>query len=526
VAVKASFGRGQRLRIGAGVLLVTAAAAAVWVLANWVATRPQLRTTLDLSRGGRFTLAQATLDLVAEVRSRQLTLEIDTFYRSPRDAAVAPVARIQERVVSLTNDLLERLDYFGGDQVKVVHHDIYREIRSAAQAARGLGLEDYNTVALRLGPRQRKLSVLGELADIELPDGERQQMGQPAQPVLRSYQGETAIASALKSLLSEGELPVCWVGGHYEARPDDRAGGGANQFARALFEAGFTVRKVDRIERIPEDCRLLVILGPEGVPLGRGETTALLAYLRSGGRALLTLHADLGDIDRAPQQVELRELFAALGIACRPKLLLNAIQDPGDPQRFVYGHPEMARILVRDGLNATHPVTRRMREAGVAAELHHARALDLQAPLPEGVLAEPLLSTHAKAWLVDVPPPGEGFDLRKPSDSEMSTQHVGVSIEVRAAAEGGRPGRLVVLGGRCFVNGEGLFQANRLLALNLADWLVRDRTLVAVPAETTRGATMNVERPQIDRLRLALVWLLPGGFLALAVFLVFWRRRG
>lgn len=528
--VAKSFGRGKRLGIAAMVTLNVLAAVAVWLLLNYVLTRPQLRTTLDFSRNARFSISPETKAMIAELREREQKIKIDTYYLSAKDGRLRGIAGIQQRVLELTRDLMRRLAYYGGDQLELVDHNVYGAITSKRAQEMGLEQGSENSVKLTIGQRERKLDLLRDLADIEVPEAQQSRPGQIAVPVLRDYKGEEAVASAIRSLMQEDDLVAYWPNNYFNAGPQDRTGSGANLLAREMTSQGFENKTFDlkTTQRVPDDCKLLVLLGPE-MPLSRRETDVVLDWLKGGGRALITTNYPADGSSALTLQ-----LFKRVGIRLGSSWLFNGVADPNVPGNFRIGSAECARVIVDGlGLSATHPVTERLRQIKVPVELHRARPLEIGS-LPEGVTATTFLSTNPKSWETVVPEGSTRPNLGMPPADQVGPRHVGVSVEFAPAEKGGRKGRLVVLSGMAFRNGGdsflgqyagSLFRSNQAFAAYLVNWLVRAQSLVSVQTHRSRTRTMTVSEPQIDRVRFAFVWVLPLVFLVLSFFVVFWRRR-
>ena len=536
-----SFGRARKLGIAVTVVATAAVAIAVWGVLQFVLTRAKLRTTIDWSRGAKFTISEETKALIDQLRTREDKLEIHTFLRSHLEFArpqnppgVQRVAPIQEACVRATYDLLRRLDYLGGDQVTVKIHDIYRDIRASGNRANELGLSDLNVVTVKIGLRKRSLDLLRQMADIELPPVERNRPGQLPNPVLRAYKGEEAIASALGSLLAEEELTAYWVTSFDTAPfhgPTGNAGDGVAPLARAMRDSGFRNKKLDlrRDANVPQDCRLLILAGPEA-PLSPRAVGAIHAYVKNGGRVLMT--TGVTSAGAGSSQISFKRLLQPYGMSLGDKWVFNALRDPQNPTDFRFGDLRCSRIVVRSGMNRSHPVTARLLQRGEPVELERARSISLADPMPEGTQADILLSTHSKSWLVDVPPFNARPSLAVPRKADQRTFHVGACVEVEPATADGKKGRFCVVAGLAFRKGTALgnlagslFQANRLFGVYLVNWLVRDKKFVPVATGERHEAKMNVAPTQVGRAKLWLVWLVPGLFLSCSFLMLFWRRR-
>lgn len=101
---------------------------------------------------------------------------------------------------------------------------------------------------------------------------------------------ERVFASAVLRVTQPPQRTVVyWTHGHGEASFDDYGDAGASDFARELARDGYRHRSLDLAadEPIPSDCALIVVAGLR-VDFSHSETDRLDAYLRQGGRLLLT----------------------------------------------------------------------------------------------------------------------------------------------------------------------------------------------------------------------------------------------
>ncbi|GEM_PF-1812584 len=520
------FGRGKRARTWVAVLANGGLALLVWLLGNVLLSQPELRVSLDLTPDARFTLGDGTKALIRELRASGKKCTIHSFFLrlDPRD----PMRRIQGRVVQLVRDLLDRLSYLGGDQLIVEHHDIYKEIRSARKARDALGVTRFNTLVLELGARKRQLGVLEDLADIELPEEDRTP-GQAVVPVLRSFQGEEAIASALRALLNEQKLRAYWLTGHGEGSLKDVSGDGYDRLARQLVLNGFENRilDLDKEGGVPPDCRLLLVLQPER-PLFPRHAAMLRSYLDSGGRMLLCL----GYVPGVPAQPSWGALLGPLGVEIGEGLLCNGLPPAGGKGTPVYGVQECLWLDLRRGIHGSHPATRFLAKTGRSLSLPWARPLRLAEDPPEGVRGEILLSTNPFAWVEEVPP-DRPPDFRPAREADLGVRHLAAALTIqrKAGRESGPPteaasreGRAVILAAVAFRNGERLLERNLDLALGISQWLVEERAFVPAKARNLGGAFLDVPPSNRRQARL-FQWAPPLVFLLAAFFMMFWRRR-
>src|SRR5690606_24250787 len=184
-------------------------------------------------------------------------------------------------------------------------------------------------------------------------------------PVLKSYQGERGISSALKSLLVQG-IPIVYLLEGYSHGVKFAAGDlDYSRMVEALMQSGMEVRKLNlrNATGVPADAALVICIEPMGEFLPR-EAEALYAYLRRGGRLFInygwTVESSLN-----PTGGKLGEL---LGYELSQQPVFHRIPDINNRGGgSLDGTDAVARLTLR--LNGNHPTTRRMAENGRAMEV-------------------------------------------------------------------------------------------------------------------------------------------------------------
>lgn len=138
---------------------------------------------------------------------------------------------------------------------------------------------------------------------------------------------EIDITSALARLLRGSPGTVCFTSGHGERDPSDRGPAGYSSAAKLLADNAYRVRSADLLAtpRVPEGCEAIVVAAP-AEPLGEPARDAVLAYLRSGGKAAVLADPSSG--------VDPSELTREWGIGFVRGLVVAtdpADHLPGDP---------------------------------------------------------------------------------------------------------------------------------------------------------------------------------------------------
>lgn len=232
----------------------------VWALLVFVASRPALKALIDLTPQRINSVDRVTIDLLGELRAEKAEIEFHLLAPPIRGKGASDLEdqwiSIRRRLVDLTQQLLQTYQYHGAESVKVIRHDFdavdQQALREAAERFDYKIQEgDVLGVAVRRAGREwrkRKLSIVSDLAVIDVPQsGMPGPMGKQSIPVLKDYKGETALSSALKSLLVQGN-PVCYVLKNGAAPGVDAFSGtgtGYDGLFQGMQEAGFELQTLN-----------------------------------------------------------------------------------------------------------------------------------------------------------------------------------------------------------------------------------------------------------------------------------------
>jgi hypothetical protein len=530
------FGIWTNLAISAALMLL------VWVLVVWVASRPAFRVLIDMTPQQVNSVSAATEDLLSELRAEEADVEFHLFMgelgAQVADERSAQMVAIRRRVHELTSLLLQRYAALGGESVKIVLQDRYNNPTAYREAAQTFGYTAADTEALIVAVTQkgkerrfRKLSLMSDLAIVDLGDNQGQQPGKSSTlPVLKNYQGEKGISSALKTVLVQGTPVVYLLEGHSVsvniARRDHRY----NKLIDAMTRTGLDVRPLNLRKEggVPADAAMVMCLEPDREFLPR-DADRLYAYLQGGGRLFIN-YAWSFTPDMNPTGGRLGEL---LGYELSRRPVFHRIADRGQGGGSMDGTDGVTRLTLM--MNRVHPTTRRMADSGRTMEAFMGRQVRQRRDKPKNVRLEDLLQTRNEGWLGVMN--GDRPDFRSPA-IKLRPFVVGMSCELDPVAaeakdtgntapggqpkDAGRSGRAIVIAG--------LFCDDRLyphfgdLALNICNWMTERKVLLDIATERYTMTKLEVQRPQYERIWwLQVIWV-PGVFLVLGL-LMWWRRR-
>ena len=522
----------RRFGVWANLAVSAALALLVWVLLVWVASRPGLRSLVDLTPQRVNSVDPVTEDLLRALREEGAEVEFHVFRQQvtgqARNEAQAQMLAIRRRLLELTNMLLRRYVAIGGASVKSFDHAPFEDTAAYREAAQRFSYTAADNESLvvsvqRAGKerRFRKLSLLADLAVIERPQQGQGPVKQALVPVLKDYEGEKAISSALKGLLVQGN-PVAYICKSYSSpilRFDDTSATGYRQFVEALVRTGFVVKDL-RIGpnglEVPPDAAVLIVLEPSRDFIQRDADNVYRFMQRGGG--VFVNYAWSGIPDQNPTGGPFGEL---LGYELSRQPAFHKIPSPTRGGRSLDGTGEVANLgLVVNPLN---PTTKRWAENGRPLNVYMARPMRERQGAPASVRRDWLLQTGPEAWLA-VPGPGGLPDYRAPN-VRLSELLVGMTFEVDAtdvAPEERVAGKAVIISGAFCNNGLMRFYGD--FAINVCNWLARREVLLDIEGARYVAKSLDVKPQQIERVWWLLVVWVPGGFLALGL-VVWWRRR-
>ena len=551
------FGVWTNLAVSAVLMLL------VWVMVVWVASRPAFRVLIDMTPQSANSVSAATEDLLTELRAEEAEVEFHLFSgelgaQAPDERAKQVVA-IRSRLLQLTSLLLQRYAALGGETVRVIEHNPYTEPAAYREAAQTFGYSRADSEALIVTVRQkgkerrfRKLSLVSDLAVIDAGHSQQQQPGKSSTlPVLKSYQGEKGISSALKTLLVQGTPVVYFIEGHSVTADFVRGGHSYTLLLDAMAKAGLEVRTLNlrKAGGVPADASMVICIEPDREFLPR-DAEFLYAYLRRGGRLFLN-YAFSFVPDMNPTGGRLGEL---LGYEVSRRPVFHRIPDRGQGGGSMDGTDGVRRLTLQ--LNPFHPTTKRLAQSGRTIEALQGRWVHPRRDKPKNVRIEDLLATGGEGWLGIMN--GDQPDFRSPQGIRLGPLGIGLALELDPAADkvedpepGGaapkdtepkdsepkddgnaaaknrpdssaRSGRAIVIAGQ-FCDDK-LFPHFGDLALNICNWMTERKVLLDIETARYSMNSLDVQRPQYERIWwLQVIWV-PGAFFVLGL-LIWWRRR-
>ena len=443
----------RQFRYGTNTTVMSIAAIVVVVLLNVLASRYSVR--LDLTADRVYSLSEQT---VAILRELDRPVRFVGFLQRGTQR--------QERVEDLLEEYRRHSPLISFEMV---------DPNVQPGLARQYGVELYDTTVVEMGDRSEL--VVG--AD------------------------ERELSAAILKLSRTEPKYIYWITGHGEADPTDAGPLGASD-AREMMEASnyeVTSLNLATTGEVPGRSNLVVFSNPTTALLDV-EQTALIDYVRDGGRLLLLLEPN--------DFRHVSFLLDELGLRSREGIVIDAAQsfmnDPFSP--VVTGY-------------RVSPVTKNLPMVlmHTAAEISRA-----EEPKTE-YLVSTLAETTVESWL-ETNPRTPRFD---PGEDVPGPLSVVASVAGRQPiAEGSERGKstlVVAIGDADIVTNQMIrFAGNHQLVLNSVNWLGEEEVLLGIESRPTRPAPLILTSSQRNLLFLLCVLVMPAATLFVGAT-VAWRRR-
>ncbi|MBP6865380.1 MAG: GldG family protein [Candidatus Didemnitutus sp.] len=377
--------------------------------------------------------------------------------------------------------------------------DIYQRRREAET----LGIEQPNVVVVISGDR-RRLVTIDELYHLR------------NKSTREAFRGESALTAAILDVTSAERKKIYFVQGHGELRPDDVGERGLSLLSDALRQRNFELAALDlsQTRRVPDDAALLIIPSPRD-RFRPFEEELLRNYLQTrAGRLILML-------DPEPRTASgLENLLFDWGVWADDNLILdtsaNFLSDTGE--------------LILKHFLADHPITRSLIANDIPVLVGPARVVrdDLGRALDDGLNVKKLVATSESAWgeknyrnraVRHSFTPGE--DLR----GQLGVVVVSERVRPASLPLSVRGGRLALFGTSDVVTNNRLINVGNLtLFLNTVNWATERNVDINIAPRAIERFQLTLSQEELSRLRLGLLFVVPGIVGLLGLF-VYWTRR-
>jgi len=456
----------------------------------------------DLSEHRHYSLSPETLSYLAELK-RPVRI-VDTLTPDAESADVVQAYHdvnnlLREYVYASSTNADARAGRDG--RISVEYLDVYKRRREAE----ALGIEQPNALLFLCGDNH-EIVPYAKLYVWKSEDANHHRR--------EAFQGEQVITAAILDVSKPQKTKIYFLAGHGEMSPDDvSASRGLSALVEQLQLRNFDLAGLDLslTKRVPDDADLIIISNP----LGRFqpfEEELLRQYLTThAGRIILTL--DPG------RDCGLENLFYDWGVRVDDDMI-----DDTNPEDMTDNGDLIIRTFDKD-----HPITKSLIEYGVPLRLGHPRSVrpDPERERDSALKVTVLAASSPTSW-------GEfGYRLKTPPvytpDSDLKGP-LGVVVCTERVTAGALPfsvpgGHLVVIGsGDLFANRRLVDLGSLTLCLNAVNWCVDKESQLHLPPRPIQRFQLSLSQEELAKLRLGLLFILPGSA-AILGFLVYWTRR-
>jgi ABC-type uncharacterized transport system involved in gliding motility auxiliary subunit len=336
---------------------------------------------------------------------------------------------------------------------------------------------------------------------------------------------EQELTNSLKKLIEGKVKKIYFVQGHGEHDTDGSDRTSYSGVASSLKNDNFEVAKLNLAQegKVPDDATVVVVAGPK-TDYFAPEADALRAFLKKGGKLLLML--DPVEKADAPQATNLIALAKEWGVTVGNDLVVDA----SGMGRLIGAGPE---VPIAMPAQPAHAITTDFR---LMTAFPFTRSVVPIEGGTDGKTAQKLLETSPRSWAeADL----KGlFETSRPElqpDKGDKAGPVSIAAAVSAPApdapaaptpDAPKPeARVVVVGDSDFASNAALnIQGNRDLALNMANWLAQQESMIAIRPHEAQDRRVTLTEDQSQRILWIALLVIPGLLFANGVR-VWWKRR-
>lgn len=358
---------------------------------------------------------------------------------------------------------------------------------------------------------------------------------------------EEVLTNALINVTRETQKKICFLEGHGEKSTNNSEKEGLSQAKEVLEKQSFAVQSVTLFQtnKIPEDCRVLVIAGPER-PLMDPEKPLIDQWVLAGGRLIFMI-----DPNTDPA---LAEYVKTWGVTPRNDLVV-------DPVAMAFLKNAAVPMAVPAG---TNKIVENLQ--GAAAYLPLARSLELAATAPHEGYFETLLRTagddqESRAWGETDPAilePGSSAEPKVPTFDEKDNPgplSLGVLLNIplkgsapeatpkpegeKAEGEKGegekpadspkeRQAMVVVFGDSDFASNAQFYATGSIngdLFLNAISYMAEEEDLLAIRPRDKAKETLSMSQGQADLIFYLTLMFMPAAPMLLGFYTFFKKRN-
>ena len=339
---------------------------------------------------------------------------------------------------------------------------------------------------------------------------------------------EQQLLTAILTVTGAQQHVIYFLTGHGERSITDlRSGGSGLGLAAAGLRAdGYRVESLMLTDtgNVPDDASLLVIAAPRQ-PIPDVEEQAVIRWLADGGRALFMLDTSSETRDA------MADLLLAWGLETVPGTLFDRERSAaGDARTLAVQRDQyLGQTSVTEGGAIVEPLDETLFPGAIAFRPGGAVAARIERGDSVPVRFEPLVTTSGDSWAVEGTgeAPVAGRDVPGPHTPHLIVQASALATDAPSEAfdAASVSTTLTVLGDADFASNRHFGDvSNADFFLNTVNWLLEDRSLIAVRPKQEVFRPLVLTVPEYNLVRYVSWFLLPA-LIAAAGVIVWWRRR-
>ncbi len=343
--------------------------------------------------------------------------------------------------------------------------------------------------------------------------------GEKKESVISYENEEQDFTSAILKLTSTEQKKVYFLSGHGEKDIDEYDETGCSELKKRIEADNYLVEKIVLAQQpaIPDDCKVLVIAGPQN-PLLEKEEEAIGDYLDLGGKAIMMVDP--------PPSASMENLLKKWGIETHNDIILDGLGrsmlgDPSVPVCIGYGSHLITAPLAR-GIMTFFPIAR---------SLAPVKDADKDLSITELVKTsnnswgETNLDLIVKKQIIEY---NEGQDIKGPLTVAIAVTKREKDKKAESDKSPNEKERRVIVafGDSDFVINKYLQQGNPDLFMNSLSWLAEEEELISIGPKSPEEIP-RVERLSGDTIRLvsySSIFTVPLVLIILGAW-VWWKRR-
>jgi ABC-type uncharacterized transport system involved in gliding motility auxiliary subunit len=338
---------------------------------------------------------------------------------------------------------------------------------------------------------------------------------------------EEDLTNALVKITRKQQKTIYFLKGHGEKEIDNAEGFGLSSLKTELEKQQYQVKDIALAqEKLPEDCNLLIIAGPQTDPF-EAERKIIEGYLMNGGKALFMFEPF--------STPELIGIVNNLGFDVGNNVIVEPVS------RIFGGDLHIPVVLKYE----EHDITKGL---NVMSFYPLARSVQVKQNLPEGVTAQGLASTSPQSWgetdekalsqgMVNR---DEGVDVMGPltiaaaaiididkfgkEAKEEKEEEEKIGEETETAVN--KKARIVVFGDSDFASNAYFHQqGNSDILLNSINWLAQEEDLISIRPKDVKSTPITLTLTQGRIIFWLPVVILPAAVLLVGFYSIISRRR-